>query len=69
MSRRISLGQRAQQYLAERRRLGFELSDMEEALESFTEYAEAVVSQRYSNKISWLALPCWSDASTASVSS
>ncbi|HVA19091.1 MAG TPA: tyrosine-type recombinase/integrase [Solirubrobacteraceae bacterium] len=40
MSRRISLGQRAQQYLAERRRLGFELSDMAEALESFTEYAE-----------------------------
>lgn len=40
MSRRISLSQRAQQYLAERRRLGFELSDMEEALESFTDYAD-----------------------------
>jgi len=40
MSRRISLCQRAQQYLAERRRLGFELSDMQEALESFTHYAD-----------------------------
>jgi integrase len=40
MSRRVTLSQRAQQYLRERRRLGFQLRSMGLALGSFTRYAD-----------------------------
>lgn len=40
MNRRISLSQRAQRYLGERRRLGFQLRSMEHALRSFTRYVD-----------------------------
>jgi hypothetical protein len=40
MSRRITLSRRAQQYLTERRRLGFQSRRMGDALRSFTGYVD-----------------------------
>jgi integrase len=46
MSRFVSLSQRAQMYLRERRRLGFELRSMGHALRGFTHYADRLKPHR-----------------------
>jgi integrase len=46
MSRRFTLSQRAQQYLRERRGLGFQLRSMGHALRSFTRYADRLEPRR-----------------------
>lgn len=46
MSRSVSLSQRAQMYLRERRRLGFELRSMGHALRSFARYADRLKPHR-----------------------
>lgn len=46
MSRRVTLSQHAQQYLSERRRLGFQLRSMGYALHSFTHYVDRLKPYR-----------------------
>lgn len=46
MSRRVTLSQRAHEYLRERQRLGFQSRSMRYALRSFTRYADRLERQR-----------------------